>query len=294
MFSCPNPAHPDRHPSFTVGKDRAGKEWARCHSACAWHGDALDLVKWLKGLGTKEAADKLREFIGERVPVPYRPAGATPALRQLQVPEDTSRRLEGAPAHRLMKRYLESRGWPASVEQEFALEVVLDKGGSPRVRHPFFSPSTAGVWQVSHYQDRAINTVKDGEAKWLSSRTPKTLYNLFALERDVRAIVICEGPPDTITAHLALKGSDVAAIGVTGGTSWRQEDSKLLEGRLVVVAADTDETGRKLEEAILSSTRSKVRLFRPAHHDLNETALKEGFEVVRAGLLLAAKEERDV
>jgi len=299
LFSCPNPVHADRNPSFSVSKDRAGKEWARCQSACAWHGDALDLVKWLEGLDTKEAAQRLRDFLGDYVPATYR-AGVIPSNRvtpqeahRLKVVEDTSRRLEGDTAKGLMKRYLASRGWPESVEQEFSLEVVLDKGGAPRVRHSFLSPDSLGGWLVTHYQDRAINALKEGDLKWLSSSTPKTLYNLPALEREgVRAVVICEGCPDTITAHIALEGSDVAAIGVTGGASWRKEDSPLLDGLLVVVAADDDQAGRKLEEAILSSTRSEVRLFRPSHHDLNETALVEGLDVVRAALLLAAMEEK--
>jgi DNA primase len=102
LFSCPNPAHPDRNPSFTVSRDRTGKEWARCQSACAWHGDALDLVKWLRGLDTKEAAQELRDFLGEYVPATYR-AGVIPSNRvtpqeahRLQVAEDTSRRLQGS------------------------------------------------------------------------------------------------------------------------------------------------------------------------------------------------------
>lgn len=297
LFSCPNPAHPDRNPSFTVSKDRAGKEWARCQSACAWHGDALDLVKWLEGLDIKEAAQRLRDFLGDYVPATYR-AGVIPSNRvtpqeahRLQIVEDTSRHLEGDQARGLMKRYLDSRKWPERVAQEFSLEVVLDKGGAPRVRHSFLSPDSLGGWLVTHYQDRAINTLKEGDAKWLSSSTPKTLYNLPALERDgVRAVVICEGCPDTITAHLALEGSDVAAIGVTGVYAWRKEYAQVLDGLLVVVAADNDEAGKKLEEAILSSTRSEVRLFRPAHNDLTDTAKVLGLEALRTALLLAAQE----
>ena len=297
LFSCPNPVHADRNPSFSVSKDRNGKEWARCQSACAWHGDALDLVKWLEGLDTKEAAQRLRDFLGDYVPATYR-AGVIPANRvtpqeahRLQVVEDTSRRLEGDTAKGLMKRYLASRGWPESVEQEFSLEVVLDKGGAPRVRHSFLSPDSLGGWLVTHYQDRAINALKEGDLKWLGSSTPKTLYNLPALEREgVRAVVICEGCPDTITAHLALEGSDVAAIGCAGVNSWRKEYAQVLDGKGVVIAADNDEAGKKLEEAILSSTRSKVRLFRPAHNDLTDTAKALGLDVVREALLLTAKE----
>jgi 5S rRNA maturation endonuclease (ribonuclease M5) len=254
-------------------------------------------VKWLEGLDTKEAAQRLRDFLGDYVPATYR-AGVIPSNRvtpqeahRLQVVEDTSRRLEGDTAKGLMKRYLASRGWPESVEQEFALEVVLDKGGAPRVRHSFLSPDSLGGWLVTHYQDRAINALKEGDAKWLGSSTPKTLYNLPALEREgVRAVVICEGCPDTITAHIALQGSDVAAIGCAGVNSWRKEYAQVLDGKGVVIAADNDEAGKKLEEAILSSTRSKVRLFRPAHNDLTDTAKALGLDVVREALLLTAME----
>ena len=47
LFRCPNPAHPDTHPSFTVWRTPAGKWRARCQSQCDWQGDALDLVQWL-------------------------------------------------------------------------------------------------------------------------------------------------------------------------------------------------------------------------------------------------------
>ena len=64
-YSCPHPAHPDTHPSFTVTTNGKGKEVAKCFSQCAWQGDALELVKWLEGLSTGEAASWLRRFIGQ-------------------------------------------------------------------------------------------------------------------------------------------------------------------------------------------------------------------------------------
>jgi hypothetical protein len=298
VFSCPNPNHADRNPSFTVSQDHAGKEWARCQSACAWHGDALDLVKWLEGLDTKQAKEKLLAHLGDFVPSTYK-AGAiklnrtTPTEAQrLKVAEDTSRRLEGDSARELMKRFLAGRGWPSRVAEEFSLEIVLDSRGNPRVRFPFYSPDALGGWVLTHWQDRAINTLKEGDRKWLSASTPKTIYNLRAIEaKDPRVVVICEGCPDTITASLALEGlDDVAAIGVTGAGSWRREDSKLLDGLLVVIAADDDEAGRRLEESVCSSTRSKVRLVRPTHNDLDETAQTLGLDAVRALLLLAVQE----
>jgi hypothetical protein len=106
--------------------------------------------------------------------------------------------------------------------------------------------------------------------------------------------VICEGPADTITATVALEGhEEIAVIGVPGVSAWRKEWSDLLEGLRIVVAADNDEAGRKLEEAVATSVGKKVRAVRTPleHNDLTDTAKILGLDNVRRLLLSALQKE---
>jgi 5S rRNA maturation endonuclease (ribonuclease M5) len=118
---------------------------------------------------------------------------------------------------------------------------------------------------------------------------------LRSLERDeITAVVICEGPADTITASLALKENlEVAVIGVPGVSAWRSEWSELLNGLRIVVAADNDEAGHTLEQAVSNSVGRKIKLVRPdsTHGDLTETAKHLGLDTLRSLLLSAISTE---
>jgi hypothetical protein len=102
--------------------------------------------------------------------------------------------------------------------------------------------------------------------------------------------VICEGAADTITATLALEGCErVAVVGVPGVNAWKPEWSRLITGLRVVVAADNDEAGKKLEEAVASSVAAPVAFvrFHEEQNDLTETAKSAGLEYLRSLLLSA-------
>jgi DNA primase len=294
-YSCPNPAHPDYSPSFTVSLSRTGKQSAKCWSQCDWQGDALDLVAWLEGISTAEAAQWIRKYLGkpdaqqiQRKPEPHKKS-LTP-VREL----DTTQRPPTERAAHFLGKYLTYRSWPLWVVEQFALEVVLDNSGECRVRHPYFTPNSSGEWIMSYWQDRRRSSGQG--PKWLSPKggTP-TLHNLKSLERDgLTGVVICEGPADTITATVALEGhEEIAVIGVPGVSAWRKEWSDLLEGLRIVVAADNDEAGRKLEEAVATSVGKKVRAVRTPleHNDLTDTAKILGLDTVRSLLLSALQKE---
>ena len=283
-YSCPHPAHPDTHPSFTVTTNSKGKEVAKCFSQCAWQGDALELVKWLEGLSTGEAASWLRRFIGlaEEQTFYSKPPTPSKPLRSLS---PKGQELTGESADRFMKKYLTSRGWPCEVAERFSLSVVLDSSGKARIRHPYFTPNSSGEWVLSYYQDRGDKT---SLPKWKSPKgsTPQ-LFNLKSLEADsLEGVVICEGAADTITASLALEGCPfVAVIGVPGVSAWRDEWSHFVNGLRIVVAADNDEAGRTLEQRIRNSVKSPVTFVRATHGDLTEIANEIGLESLRALLL---------
>ena len=283
-YSCPHPAHADTHPSFTVTTNSKGKEVAKCFSQCAWQGDALELVKWLEGLSTGEAASWLRRFIGQaQEPTFYSKKAESPRKVPLLYPQGEE--LTGESAERFMKKYLTSRGWPCEVAERFSLSVVLDSSGKARIRHPYFTPNSSGEWVLSYYQDRGDKT---SLPKWKSPKgsTPQ-LFNLKSLEADsLEGVVICEGAADTITASLALEGCPfVAVIGVPGVSAWRDEWSHFVNGLPIVVAADNDEAGRTLEQRIRNSVSSPVTCVRASHGDLTEIANEIGLESLRALLL---------
>ena len=283
-YSCPHPAHPDTHPSFTVTTNGKGKEVAKCFSQCAWQGDALELVKWLEGLSTGEAASWLRRFIGQAQEPTFYSKAPTPS-KPLRSLSPKGQELTGESAERFMKKYLTSRGWPCEVVERFSLSVVLDSSGKARIRHPYFTPNSSGEWVLSYYQDRGDKT---SLPKWKSPKgsTPQ-LFNLKSLEADsLEGVVICEGAADTITASLALEGCPfVAVIGVPGVSAWRDEWSHFVNGLRIVVAADNDEAGRTLEQRIRNSVSSPVTYVRASHGDLTEIANEIGLESLRALLL---------
>lgn len=288
LFRCPNPEHPDNHPSFTVNRSKAGKQQGRCFSQCNWHGDALDLVQWLEGLSAGEAAAWLRRWLGdaEWEPAPRAPKAA-PKPSAPRVLTDSAPKPDPDRAAWLLGKYLEARGWPTEVVDRFGLEVVTDSHGAERIRHPYYSPTASGGWVLSWWQDRGT---KGSRIKWLSPKdAPPVLYNLRSLETDeLSAVVITEGPADCITATLALEDlPSVAVIGVPGAGAWRTEWAELLTGLRVVVAADDDEAGRRLEEAVRASVRCSVGIYRPSRGDLTDTVLEVGLVEVRALLLEA-------
>lgn len=280
-YHCPNPLHEDKHPSFTVSTSRTGKQVARCHSQCAWHGDALDFLKWIENVNTAEALSLLRKFVGVNTEAPTTKRETSP-----KPIERTCTPVTGEKAAEFLAKYCHARGWPLEIVERFGLEVVLDPKREPRIRHPYLvRHKTSGAWVPGYWQDRGRKGI---EPKWLSPRnsTP-LLFNLPSLEvANLEAVVICEGAPDTITATLALEGCPlVAAVGVPGVNAWQAKWAELFTGLRVLVAADRDSAGEALEQAITSSLETAPAYFRPSRNDLTDTAKAIGLEEVRVRLL---------
>jgi hypothetical protein len=297
LFSCPNPQHPDRHPSFDVGVDRDGVQRARCRSACGWSGDALDLIRWLDGCDTGEAVRRLRRLVGEPEPWTRTPRRSKPPTAPPPpLPTDT-RHPPADVAAGLLARYLTGRGWPAGVAERFGLEVVLDRWGRPRVRHPFPVPGGDGATVVASWQDRALHPGQ--RPKWLApSGRPLPPYNAAALEPDdTAAVVVCEGPADTITAAVALDGvPGVAAIGVPGVAGWQPDWAAMFDGLTVVAAVDNDPAGdqlrNRLRHDLADHATRLVHVRLPGGvNDLCDLARTHGLDTVRRLLLRALHPE---
>ncbi len=254
-FTCPNPQHPDRNPSFTVTQDKRGKWRGICYSQCQWSGDALALVQWLDGGDVRAAADRLRAFLGEPSTDTWRPVAlkqTAPPLVSVPAPLPTeTRRPPEQVCAQVLTDYLHWRHWPDWTVDMFGLSVVLDDRGAVRVRHTFYGPTDDGC-EVLAWQDRAKG---DALPKWKGPHgRPLPLYNLPALRRSgITAAVICEGPADTISATVALQGSAqmrMVAVGVPGVNGWRTEWAQLFAGLAVLTAADNDKAGNLLRDRI--------------------------------------------
>lgn len=288
-FSCPNPEHPDRHPSFTVYRSKNGRERWKCQSQCAKGGDAMDLLEWLEGLSRSESARRVREMADPT----FRARGSSPARPRGSV----SRVLSEGERTELLERYLHSRKWPTWTVREFGLEAVLDQYGRPRVRHPFLRPERDGSLTVAYWQDRAsVRGLSEEERakvpKWLSSPGRRaTLHNLPSLTSSPTAVLLTEGPADAISATVALRSvpdrpEGLAVLGVPGASAWRSEWSRAFEGVPVALWADDDEAGTALAERISETLGSSLEVIRsPEGGDLSDRLKRYGPESVAEPVL---------
>lgn len=293
-FRCPNPSHPDTHPSFVVYEGSQRGRWlCVCNSACGQVGDALDFVKWVRGCDDRTAVEELRRFAGEpaNFVAPYSHKHGTtepkPTLTETQPPEA----LDDAAT---LAAYLEGRGWPAWVVERFGLSVVRDKYGTKRIRHPFHAFTGQGATLrviEAGYQSRACDP--HARLRWVGPEgVVLPLYNLTALEpATVRVVVLCEGPADTITAEVAVTSAGlegVACVGVPGVNSWRtaaaKEWAKWLRGLFVIVAADNDPAGENFAAQVaadLEGIAAAVSVLVPSPgNDLTDMATQVGCDEV--------------
>jgi hypothetical protein len=311
-YRCPNPSHPDTHPSFTV-KTTTGA-WG-CWSRCDAHGTgAIDLVMWLDGCDLADAV----EYLGDKYRADRRTNSSstnrhrrpsTPAMkpkptpRLVTTPEDTARTIPQDSAQRILDRFLAGRGWSAETAEMLGLSVVVDRYGRPRVRVPFLLDGTAHLWQ-----DRA--TEPEQSPKWLTP-SDAVLYPLGVdcLRRydgpadtwptcpivGCPAVWIVEGPADAVT--LLNLWPTLSVLGLPGATSWKPHYSTALSGLVVVVITDNDPAGTTLRATLndeLGNLCAVVNVPVPETvNDLGEWYQVAGWETFCAELLNAVDAAAD-
>jgi len=289
-FSCPNPDHPDRSPSFTVTRDKHGRWRWKCWSQCGTGGDAGDLLVWLEGVSTSEARARLGMMTGklrDSTPDTGRGFGRPYGYAEQERRPITNRNvLDPAEARAILTKYLQWRAWPEWTVERFRLEVVKDGGRKYRVRHPFLRPEQDGTFSVPYWQDRARTS--DEGPKWISPSNGRPVpHNLPSLvSSDVRAVLLTEGPADAISATVALDGNEkVAVLGIPGVGLWRAEWVRALDGLPVAIWRDSDPAGAGLVERVRDTLGRDLGVISTDHPDLTDALRMLGPDEVRERIL---------
>jgi hypothetical protein len=288
LFQCPNPSHADSKPSFSVFTGRGGAWRCHCLSQCGHIGDALDFMRWQHGCETGEAVKRLREWANLPAPLPYLPkAKSKQAKASIDVQDPGYSVVNDAAA---MAAYLASREWPTEVVEAFGLQVVRlnrpSESKTLRVLHPF-TEYRAGEWRATSWQARRLDNAE--EVRWLGPRNASLpLYNLRALDTEtLSAVVVCEGPADTVTAWLATRGIEgLAVVGVAGAQAWRREWRDYFAGVAVVIAGDNDPAGEAFTLKVANDLRGIAGTLIAACppegvSDLTDMAKAHGLDAVR-------------
>lgn len=270
-WHCPNPAHPDEHPSMGIYQGFQGRWRWKCH-ACGEGGTAVDLLTSGAGMTVREALLDLADRAGiipRQPPIrsPMRPA-IPPAPTPLVPPPPPARpspavnELVSAAADLLWqpvaagaRRYLHGRGF--ADELLIANRIGFDPGPRQLPRPNGLPHAGPGiVFPVLHPEDHRpvyyqIRYLRPGQRRYDQpsqglAPNPK-LAHLFTAGPAVPGMtIVCEGFPDALTAAhcgfatVALLGT--AHASATGAPSLV---SRLIEERpesAFVVCFDDDTT----------------------------------------------------
>ncbi len=272
------PFHREKTPSFTVVED---KGFYHCFG-CGAHGNAIDFVMAMEGIGFREALERLEELTG--IPAP-RPRGGGESRQDAELwavhaaardwfrarllgpeGERARRYLEArgvaraswerfelgyAPAARdALRRALAARGWSETVLLRAGL-LAQGEGGEPydRFRDRLIFPIADRRGRVVGFGGRALG---EARAKYLNSpetplfRKGELLFNLHRAARPARSLgrlYVVEGFMDVI----ALSEAGLEAVVAPLGTALSPPQLRLL-WQLVdepVLCFDGDGAGRR-------------------------------------------------
>jgi DNA primase len=300
------PFHQEKTPSFHVVED---KGFYHCFG-CGAHGNAIDFVIAVEGLGFSEALDRLAELTGIRAPRREGPTTPPPDRSLHEVMEAAAAWLERQlrePVGRGAQAYLDRRGVPPPLARRFRLgyappgrqalrqalnaqgigdERLLaagllatpEEGGEPfdRFRDRLMFPIADSHGRLVGFGGRALGEAK---AKYLNS--PETelfhkgrlLYNLAAAARPARAakaLVVVEGYMDVI----ALTGAGIEHVVAPLGTAVTEDQLVELwrHAEEPVLCLDGDAAGLRAAER---AAERALPLLRPGR-SLRFALLPEG------------------
>jgi len=264
------PFHDERTPSFYVN-DAKGK--ANCFG-CGWHGDSVDFVMKLHGVGMRDAARMID-------------AGALPTVKLRPIPQaaETDRTaealsmwlsagpVEGTPAD----AYLRGRGIDIAIPDcfRFARLRLGRRDPMPALVALIAGPDDkpCGIQRTFLTKAGRKADLPDGKVKFSLGRVK---CGAIRLTPGASELILCEGAED----GLSLVQMFGRGVWVAGGTAMLPA-MVLPDGvRSVVIAADNDKAGAKAADdaaAAFSRDGRKVRIIRPMPgcKDFNEELQKE-------------------
>lgn len=302
-WHCPNPDHPDTHPSMTVYDAARSQRW-KCH-ACGEGGTAIDLWMLTTATAVGEAITALAERAGLTAAGPTVPDGPRlkyllttpppPAAAPASIHRDTfDGRVENyvASAAQLLWTYqgggalewLHRRGFRDDILR--ANRVGYDPGprelrrpnGLPRrgtgIVFPILGHRDHAIWAQTRYFDPKGTGRKYDSVVTEIAPNPRlaTIRTLDPPRSDV--VVITEGIPDGITvAHTGAQAVAVVGTANTGpDVAHRLHTS--FPNATFVLAFDNDTAGRTVAPKLgahLSQLGHPVIATTPApHNDLND------------------------
>jgi putative DNA primase/helicase len=256
------------------------EDWFKCQS-CGAGGDLVTLWQEVTGKGFKDFKDEYAD--GEVSAQPRKPARERSVrsstdkidesgwgqqrLPEVFVPEETLEALPPLPVERIAELE-EQRGWSQQVIEVLDLREFTDLKGNKRIAIPIrddqgrlcnirqYSPG-ADLYKVISWFDPVCPACG---GKWKIAVTgkskKKTCIQCGALPNDYGRtrlypspaqwkqglLWVCEGEPDLICA---LSQGLNAVTQTAGCGTWRDEFSRLMAGRDVVIAYDADVAGFK-------------------------------------------------
>ncbi len=301
-WHCPSPDHADTNPSVTVATDHRGKERWRCWSNTDHRGDAIDLVRTVRGSNITDAVDWLAGRAG-MIPdrplppaLPLKPVTKRPPLtldpkvrRYMDVTEAIMRRPVAEPA----REWLARRGIGPDVikanrigfdpgRDRLRRDTGLPYGRGPGVVFPAFDSHGNLAYVQARYLDPDAAGRKYDNPAGVLGANPRTAFIRMSPEVMPRdgVVLVVEGIPDGLIAAqagytaVALLGSQAPdAVSAT-----RIVEHTSVIGSTIVLAFDSDPAGRQGTDTLarhihdLGVTPAVVDL--PDGLDLNDWALQ--------------------
>lgn len=307
-WRCPEPGHgpqTGRTPPVTVFTGRAGIERWHCHG-CGADGTAIDLIMRTQGVVVRDALALLAARAGvaeSSAPRLRRPGRARPAP-PVDLPPlgpggaavaeyvDECERHLWSPVGEPWRAWLATRRLPEGVLR--ANRVGADPGpadlrrarGFPRrgpaVVFPVLTDTRAPAYLQARYLEPERTGRKYDNPSDSLARNPRAA--LVCTPRRgasaAAALLVCEGLPDALTA--AAAGYRAAAVlgAALPDVAVARRIAELARGDPIVVAFDSDESGRRgatrLHELLRTLSPDPVAVLAVPAGDLNDWACRSG------------------
>jgi DNA primase len=245
-WHCPNPDHPDQHPSMSLYNGKHGQRRWKCH-ACGEGGTAVDLLMITSRLDAGQALRELASRAGLHPAYDTRPVGAkTVPARPAPATRSPAARLPSPAIERLVAQTAELLWQPAGdgarghllrrglTEQVVrANRVGFDPGPrrlprprglpyhGPGIVYPVLDRTGVAIYYQLRYLDPSIAATRKYDQP-VAELAPNPKLALIRAPTAPRPgpLVVCEGMPDALTAvHSGLPAVAVLGVAHAGADS---------------------------------------------------------------------------